>query len=323
MSSTPIADGVVVCNPVSGTSDHVDAVERHAERREMTVRTTESAGDGRRIARDAAAAGASTIVAAGGDGTVNEVVAGVLDADALAGVTVAVVPSGTGNNFAGNVGIDGIDDAFAAIDEGERRRVDLGIADDRPFVNSCVGGLTADASDETDPEMKDRLGVLAYFVTTLQSVATYDELTLEVTVGEGSEASAWSGEAIAVLAGNARRFTERGSRQANVEDGQLEVTIVEDAPATDLLRDAAFETLFDGDGDAATHLRTSSVELRVVDDTPTTFSLDGETVEKQSLSLSTKSRALELVVGDAYEPNPDAVSRDTDRTQIEIGGDER
>lgn len=307
MSDTAHAEAVVVLNPESGTGDHVAPVRNHATLRGMDVRETSEAGDGKRFARAAAEEGAETVVAAGGDGTLNEVVAGVRAADALQDVTVAVVPAGTGNNFAGNVGIDSIEAAFAAIDGGERRRLDLGLADDLPFVNSCVGGLTANASEETDHEMKQRMGVLAYFVTTVQSVANYDELELEVHVhDERGDDVDWSGEAIAVLAGNGRRFTERGSTQANLEDGLLEVSVVQDVPATELVREAVQEQLLTDDTETARHFRAPSLEIEVLDDEPMTFSLDGEIVQRDRLSLSTEPGALELVVGDGYDPDPDS-----------------
>lgn len=306
MSDTTAATAVIVLNPESGTGDHAQPIRNRASLQQCEVRETEQAGDAKRLAREAAAGGASMVVAAGGDGTLNEVVAGVAAADALDRVAVAVIPAGTGNNFATNVGIDDVDAAFRAIEDGESRRVDLGWANGRPFVNSCVGGLTADASQKTDHEMKHRLGVLAYFVTTIESVATYDELELVVHVHEpDGEDVAWSGEAIAVLAGNGRRFTERGSTQADLEDGLLEVTVVENAPSTGLLRDAVREQLFSADSEHTRHMRAPSLEIEVVDPEPMTFSLDGEILESQDLELSTGRGELDLIVGDSYEPDPD------------------
>jgi diacylglycerol kinase family enzyme len=112
-------------------------------------------------------------VAAGGDGTVNEVVRGVVRATALDRVTVGIVLGGTGNDFAGNVGITGIEQAFEVLDRGERRRVDFGVDDDRPFRNSCCG-LTAEASAETDPGQKERFGTVAYVLNTLRTLSEFD-----------------------------------------------------------------------------------------------------------------------------------------------------
>jgi len=307
MSDSASAERVIVLNPVSGNGDHADAVRKRAALENCAVRETEATGDAVDLARRAATEGASTVLAAGGDGTLHEVVRGVAAADALDDVTVGVLPAGTGNNFATNVGITDLDATFAALEAGRRRQIDLAWANDHPFVNSCVGGITADASSETDPEMKSRLGVLAYVLTTLRSVTAFDELDLAVTARDGTEETAsWSGDALAVLAGNGRRFTDRGSTQADLEDGQLEVTIVEDVSALDLMRDAAAEHLLSEDAEHSTRIRAKSLEIDVHDDDPITFSLDGEIMEDRRLELDTQPRALGMFVGETYEPDPDA-----------------
>lgn len=295
---------VVVLNPVSGSGDHVKAIRRRAERYEYAVRETEGPGDARQIARDAADEGASLVAAAGGDGTLNEVVRGVASPRTRPDVTVAPIPVGTGNNFAENVGLPTVDAAFDAVESGERRTVDLAWAGDRPFVNSCVGGLTADASDRTTSEQKRSLGVLAYLVTTLQTVTDYGELAIDVSAECGPKDGSWSGEAIAILVGNGRRFTPQGSRQAHLEDGLLEVTVVEDASSAGLVRDAVVDSLLDADAPSVTRFLASSLAIDVLDDSPTTFSLDGETIETDELPLDVQPRALELVVGDHYDPDP-------------------
>src|SRR6056297_1624346 len=162
-TDTPV-DSVVVCNPVSGSGDHVPAVRDAAADHGFRVRETDHAGHGVDLAKEAVTAGATFVAAAGGDGTLNEVIRGIADAGALDRVTVGVVPCGTGNNFARNIGITDIEGAFEMFDSGERRRVDIAVADGRPFINSCVGGLTAEASAETSAELKRRFGAAAYLL---------------------------------------------------------------------------------------------------------------------------------------------------------------
>jgi YegS/Rv2252/BmrU family lipid kinase len=297
---------VLILNPASGDGGSADAIRDRAAIRGYELRETETAGDAVAFAREATEAGASVVAAAGGDGTLNEVVRGVDRAGALDLVTVGVVPAGTGNNFAENVGITTIDDGFDVLDHGERRRIDLGGADGRVFVNSCVGGLTADASGETSTEMKSKFGVLAYVITTLRSAATFDGLRLTVDVREGgSRTSAWTGDAIVVLIGNGRRFTSRGSRQANMEDGLLDVTIIGDVPTRDLVGDAVVERLLGGKASNVTRLRAPALEVESLDPDPINFSLDGEMLRAESLSLDVRPGALRFAVGDGYEPDPE------------------
>lgn len=304
---------IVVLNPVSGGGDVTEAVRRRADDAGFAVRETEGTGDGARLAREAAEDGAERVVAAGGDGTVNEVVQGLSDAGALGDVTLGVVPAGTGNNYAGNLGIEGVAHAFDLLADGEVRELDLGVADDRVFANSCVGGFTAEASDRTTPELKERLGVLAYVVATLQTAAEFEPLPLAVEASDpdaGTEV--WRGEAAIVAVGNARHFGLTRVAQADVEDGLLEVAIVTEPAPGDLATAADIEalldrdaegSLFDPDAEWIHRRRTDGLDVTVQGD-PVGFSFDGETETREELSLGVRPAALSVHVGEDYEPRP-------------------
>src|SRR5918993_2966018 len=111
-------------------------------------RVTWEAGDGAVLAHEAIAAGADTVVACGGDRTVNEVVNG------LEGTTVAlgIIPAGTANDFARQVAIP--DDPSAAMDIILRRKpvvIDTAAMNGRRFLNVSSGGIGAEATAETPP----------------------------------------------------------------------------------------------------------------------------------------------------------------------------
>ena len=327
---------VVVLNPTSGSSDHADRVRELATERGFDVRETEEAGDGVELAREAAASGAEIIAAAGGDGTINEVVRGIDAADAFADVTLAVVPAGTGNNFASNIAIPDIEQAFRAIDDGRTRRIDLGNATgsvtaestkgvlrgsqeadggadgdeieagrpgtSRPFVNSCVGGLTAEASADTSSASKERLGVLAYVMSTLRLMRSFDGFQLRVEQPGGG--TLWEGTAIFVLVGNARRFGPERVSRANVEDGLFDVAIVESMPPAEIVEEAAAYRLFGEESDHVTRLQTPALAVDVESGEPMSFSFDGEMGEYEELSVTVRPNCLALFVGPEYEPEP-------------------
>ena len=300
-----MSETVIILNPKSGTGDHADAVTDRAQVLDHRVERTGAKGDGVDLAREAAEAGAEQIVAAGGDGTVNEVVRGIDKAGAFDRVTLGIVPVGTGNNFAGQLGITDLDTAFNVIEEGERRWIDLGEADGRAFVNSCVAGLTSDSSSKTDPGMKDRLGVVAYVVTTLQSMVEFDSMSLTVETEEGGDRSpAWRGDALAVLIGNGRRFAAGGDSQANMEDGLFEVTIVEDVSTLDLMGEAVADQLLGGESDVIVRTRTPSIRIEVHDPQSRQFSLDGEIIERDNLSVDIRPSTLSVAVGEGYQLDP-------------------
>lgn len=297
---------VVIYNPGSGSGEHGDAVRERIEQLGYDVERTEAAGDAITLAREAADSDRSTIVAAGGDGTVNEVVRGIDAAGAFEKVTLGILPLGTGNNFAGQLGITDLDTAFSVLQDGERRQLDLGRANDRPFVNSCVAGLTADASHDTSSELKNQLGVLAYLVTTLRSLPEYDSprLTIDGTT-DGTDSAGWSGEALGVLIGNGRRFGAEGGTQADIEDGLFEIAVIQNVSAIDLMSDAVAQRLLGRNEEHVVRFRASTLAITVHDQEAINFSLDGEIVQKRELSFEVRPRALPVAVGDAYDPNPD------------------
>lgn len=310
MSSMP---GIVVLNPNSGSGDHADAVRRRAASadREFRVRETEAAGDAVAFAREAAEDGAQLIAAAGGDGTVNEVVRGIAAAEAFDRVTLGVVPVGTGNNFAGNVGVTDVDAAFDVLERGDRRRIDVGYANDCLFVNSCVAGITAEASAETSADMKGRIGVLAYVVNTFRKAADFDGVSLAVNVGDGDgdddeETPVWSGDAEMILVGNGRRFTRRGGDQADMEDGLLDVLVVESTSGFTLAEETLSERLLGREAEHAVRMQAPALDVTVRTQDPVSFSLDGEIEEFRELSVGVRPRTLRIAVGDGYRPDPDA-----------------
>jgi YegS/Rv2252/BmrU family lipid kinase len=306
--SADSTETVVVMNPQSGDENHPELVRDLAAQAGYAVVETAYEDHAVELAREAAADGADEVVAVGGDGTLNEVVQGISAADALDAVTVGVVPAGTGNDFATNIGVTGIEEGFDVVANGERRRLDLGLAEGRPFLNSCVAGITAEASRQTSPSLKAQFGVLAYVITTIRMASTYPGVEISATVeDETGETTLWEGTAGIVLVGNGRRFSMEGSGQANVEDGLLDVMILENVSSFDFAREHLAERLFDREGESLTRFFTPSLDLRLDQDKSTTFSLDGEILDLPAVELRTRQRAIEMCVGDTYERPEDDV----------------
>lgn len=295
----------LVLNPKSGNEDHATIVRDWAALKGHTVYVTQREHHAIQLAKRAAENGATEIIAAGGDGTLNEVVKGVHAAGRLKTVTMGVIPAGTGNDFAANIGITGIEHSFDVLESGERRRLDLGMAGDVPFLNSCVAGITADASQETSAELKSQVGVLAYVLTTLRMASEFSGLELTASVIEGTESHVvWDGTATVVLVGNGRRFSMAGAEPANIEDGMLDVTIIKDAASLNLATDHLWERLMNTEGENLERLLASSIELTIESEDATVFSLDGEILELDSVTVTNKPQILEMYVGEEYDPHP-------------------
>lgn len=287
-----------VLNPQSGTADHADYVGRLMGARGFAVDETESKAHAIELGREAGRDGVSTLAVCGGDGTVNDVLKGVYEVGAVEEITLAVVPTGTANLLAGTIGIRGVDHGIEVADTGTVRGVDLGVAADHPFVVSAIAGLPADASTATSDALKERFGTLAFLLSGARETLAFDGLDIHVsTDGE----TVFDGSALSVLVGNARKFVEEGG-QAAMEDGRFDVAVVEEMPPPTAVAEAVAHRLLARGTEGVTHLRAGSVTIESAE--PITFSLDGELKRHDRLSLRVHPGALDLRVGEGYEPSP-------------------
>jgi YegS/Rv2252/BmrU family lipid kinase len=292
---------IVVRNPNSGDGKRSRRASRLATDRGWEVLDSEGGDHTVSLAREAADR-ADTVVACGGDGTLNKTVRGVAEAGRLDDISLAVIPTGTGNDFADNVGIRGVDHAFSVVTDGEQRRLDLGLANGRPFLNSCVGGLTAESSARTSRERKRQLGVLAYVLTTLSMARTFEGLPLQVSAGPDRN-PVWTGDALMLLVGNGRRFPGERMHQANMEDGMINVVIIEDAPKLDYLTRGAADRLLRRTASHLTRLKTSHLHVTHGGES-LLCSLDGEMVDVTDLTVDSDPGAMQFHVGASYDPDP-------------------
>jgi YegS/Rv2252/BmrU family lipid kinase len=182
-------------------------------------------------ARRAIDDGADLVFVWGGDGTVQRCV------DTMAGseVPIAIVPAGTANLLASNLGIPiDLDEAVAIGFEGARRRLDLGRVNGEHFAVMAGAGFDALMIREADRSLKDRVGRLAYVWTGLKAVK--GSLTgIRVAV----DGTRWfSGSASCVLVGNVGTITGgiTAFDDARPDDGWLEVGVVTAEGAIDWAR---------------------------------------------------------------------------------------
>ena len=199
----------------------------------VDVRSTFEAGDGERLAREAAAEGADLVIAAGGDGTLNEVVNGIGAVSSRP--RLAVLPLGTANDFAGGLGIPA--DIAAAIDvavRGVPTKVDLPSVNERYFLNVSTGGFGAEATEQAPAESKRLLGSWAYLVT---GARQFVDLRPVSGVVEADGRTVLEGEFLLFAVGNARQ-TGGGSLltpRAQLNDGLLDLLVVRAVARLDFL----------------------------------------------------------------------------------------
>lgn len=201
----------------------VDEVRAAGHR--VDVRVTWECGDARTLAAEAARARVDAVVAGGGDGTVNEVVAGVLSVP-RARPSVGVLPLGTANDFARSAGVP-VDDLTAAlrlVAEGEAVPVDVGRVGDRTFMNVATGGFGTEITAETSPELKQSIGRAAYFVT---GILRFTDLAAKSARLRGPGLD-WEGPFWALAVGNGRQAGGgvQLCPEAVLDDGLLDVAVL-------------------------------------------------------------------------------------------------
>src|SRR5688500_10587626 len=252
----------------------------------VRARLTWEPGDGAMFAREAMDAGADTVIACGGDGTVNEVVNG------LEGTTVAlgIIPAGTANDFARQVGIP--DDPSAAMDIILRRKpviIDTAAMNGRRFVNVSSGGVGAEATAETPADAKASLGPVAYFISGLRKLAALEpRRALFEAPGLRIE-----DDYFLFAVGNARE-TGGGTLvtpRASVRDGLLDVCIIGALPRKEFarlaLRVKRGEHL---ESDGVRYLQVPWFRVTAAD--PLTVNLDGEPAELREAKYEARPRDL-------------------------------
>ena len=195
----------------------------------MEVRVTWEPGDAARLTAeavtDAGGGKIGCIVAGGGDGTINEVFAAAYTSRLPAECSLAVLPLGTANDFARSTGIPAQDltAALRLAATVPARLIDVGLVDGKPFVNLVSGGFGSRVTVETDPNLKKRLGGLAYAITGISHFA-------ELAANQGTfraEGFSWEGHFLAVAIGNGRQAGGgiRLCPNALIDDGLLDLTI--------------------------------------------------------------------------------------------------
>lgn len=210
-------------------------LKEHADR--FAVYATKHAGEARELAARLAADGEAVVIAAGGDGTLNEVVSGLAGSSTVLGV----LPAGTMNVFAREMGIpfDSLERAFAVIERGFVREVDLFEANGSPFVQMAGVGFDAAVIEETTWESKKMLGPLAYLLAAVKVLGEQPP-KMEVICADGRRE-----EGMAVLAGNGSLYGGQFKffRKADNNDSKLDVLVYKEAGyrlVLDSLRGLAF-----------------------------------------------------------------------------------
>jgi diacylglycerol kinase (ATP) len=259
---------------------------------------TFEAGEATEFAADAARRGVDVVAAAGGDGTINEVVNGLDGYDTPLGI----IPLGTANDFARQVGIPAdADHAMDVILQRKPRRFDTATLNGRRFLNVSTGGIGAEATAETPASAKEALGSMAYAITGLRKFADFRPNHARFS----GESFCYEGEYLMFAVG-LTRSTGGGTMvtpRASADDGYFDLCIVEGMSRSDFAR-IVFKVKR---GEHVGHPGVHYAQLKAVtiDGAESiAVNVDGETSNATRLVYRARSR--DLYVHVAYMPGDDA-----------------
>ena len=278
---------LVILNPAARSARAKKTWKQIENFPRCTLRTTAASGDARAAAERGVEEGFTTIVAAGGDGTVNEVVNGIAGSD----VALGILPVGTMNVFAAELGLPGdLDEAWAVIRAGRTRKVDLVRANSRYFVQLAGVGLDAQVVQETSWNFKKNFGPLSYVISAAQIAARKPPRLIVEADGIEREGSF-------VLIGNGRYYGGPVAvfKDARIDDGKLDVLIFKNLGYLDIAR--YLGTIFMGKHTGLSdveYFQTKKAAVRSEEDVP--VEVDGEAVIRLPVTFRISSRKLRVVV---------------------------
>ncbi len=220
---------LLLYNPKSGTGQIRFSLSKIIERfsaadYDVTVYPTKAPGDATDTVR-ARAADYDMIVCSGGDGTLDEVVTGLMESGVER--TVGYIPSGSTNDFAGSIGIPKhAERAADTVVDGEAFQCDIGRFNGKDyFVYVAAFGILTDVSYQTKQELKNLLGHAAYIIEGVKRLGSWRSYSLEVE----SDAFSGSGDFIYGMASNANSiggFKGLPGKDIELDDGLFEVMLV-------------------------------------------------------------------------------------------------
>ena len=265
-------------------------VQQRAVGRRIKVRVTRKEGDARRFAAEAG--GADLLIAAGGDGTLNEVVHGLMDLSKAARPALGVVPLGTANDFAAGCGIPrDPEQALALCLEGQRAPIDVGKANEHWFLNAASVGFGAAVTATTPPELKRLLGPAAYTVMGAILAVNVHHYRGRLILPDREI----TGSGPVAIVGNGRQAGGvQVTPRARIDDGLLDVLVVRQIPPIALLTAARELEELSPDGEYISYQQTPWAEVYPEEAIP--VNLDGESVRFSNVRYEAVPGAIRLVV---------------------------
>ncbi|MFD1777102.1 MULTISPECIES: diacylglycerol kinase [Fredinandcohnia] len=228
----------IIYNPTSGRElfkRHLPEVLEKLEKAgyETSCHATTGAGDATNAARIAVERKYDLVVAAGGDGTINEVVNGMAEQEYRP--TLGIIPVGTTNDFARAIGVPrNIDGACDVIVEGNSVPIDIGRINDKYFVNIAGGGRLTELTYEVPSKLKTMLGQLAYYLKGMEMLPSIRPTEVSIEY----DGKLFEGEIMLFLVSltNSVGGFEKLAPDSSMNDGLFDLLILKKANLADFIK---------------------------------------------------------------------------------------
>lgn len=283
---------VLVYNPVSGKARfkrRLDGIIGKLQRRGCMVIPYRTTPENENLAEFIRQAEPEGIIAAGGDGTVHEVVNLVMHQGV--DVPVGIIGSGTSNDFATYLRLD-TEDYFDRIADGKIMEVDLGKVGDEYFINVASAGMVTSIAHEVDVKLKNTFGKLAYYVQGLKTLPQFK--ALDMVIRTETEEIREKAFLFLIVNSSVVASFKNAARQASVQDGKLDLLLVKQCGIGELMTLTA-ELLAGKDVSGRKEVvYRQAASFEVSCDTELVSDLDGELGPRLPLKIETIPRALKL-----------------------------
>lgn len=240
---------------------------------ETSCHATTCEGDAIQAAKDAGIRGFDLIVAAGGDGTINEVVNGIAELEKRP--QLAIIPVGTTNDFARAIGIP-LNNVIQAVDvilSGEPYKIDIGKVNDHYFINIAGGGRLTELTYEVPSKLKTMLGQLAYYLKGMEMLPSIRPAEVEIEY----DGKLFQGEIMLFLVSltNSVGGFEKLAPDSKLNDGMFDLLILKKTNLAEFIRVASLALRGDHINDENI-IYTKANRVKVTNQDKMQLNLDGE-----------------------------------------------
>ncbi|WP_442509336.1 diacylglycerol/lipid kinase family protein [Novipirellula sp. SH528] len=243
------------------------------------------------------------VFAAGGDGTVNAVVNALMEIDSARRPSMAVIPLGTANDFAGTLAIpDEIEEAVALFRDSQPIPMDVvritGSGFERYYANVAAGGNCVRVSEELTDDIKSRWGAFSYLRGAVGVLADMKSFRVNAEM-DGQRIGDFNSWAVLVANGKTNAGRIEVAPAASPVDGLLDVVLIKDGDVMDMVEIVA-GNLLGNFLECEQVIYRQARRLKLYSDPPMRFTLDGEVVDEEPVEFECVPGAIRMFVGPEF-----------------------